>query len=58
MKNEGELYFGILVNANSGAGGRGSFQVGAAGNMRFGCGGLSFCRLEECKKREAVMHDS
>lgn len=57
VKNEGELYVGVLVNVTCGAGGRGSFQMGAAERMRFVYRGLSPCRVEVCNKREDVIQD-
>lgn len=40
MKNEGKLYLG--VNMSAGAGGKDSFQIGAAEHMRFRYRDLSF----------------
>lgn len=52
---KGELYLRVMVNVTCGAGGRGSFHVGATGHMRFVYRGLSPRRVEVCNKRGAVM---
>lgn len=47
----------FFVYVNSGAEGKCSFQIGAAGHMRSGYRELRLCRLEVSKKREDVMQD-
>lgn len=53
-----KLSLRVLINVSPEAEGRGSFQVGASGHVRFGYSSLSFCSLEKCKKKETVMQDS